>query len=232
MTASQTVRELSSRLKSGAFSIWGGAIVVAMLLAHTASATPVAIYDSINGSTSNGSVPSDNVNWLANQFKTDSATYDLNSVVLDFLAAPSGTSGTIIEVDIYSDASGNPDTILGTLANPGSFAAGSNTFTASGISLAAGSSFWVVLQGVDDGTVNWLTTGSVPSGVGSSTSTNRSTTGGASWVGISSGAPYMMLVYATATSTPVPEIDPASFGSALSLVLGSLTLLERRRRQG
>jgi hypothetical protein len=42
----------------------------------------------------------------------------------------------------------------------------------------------------------------------------------------------MMTVYATATSSPVPEIDPASFGSALSLLLGSLTLLERRRRQG
>lgn len=27
---------------------------------------------------------------------------------------------------------------------------------------------------------------------------------------------------------PVPEIDPASFGSVLTLVLGSLALLERR----
>ena len=35
-----------------------------------------------------------------------------------------------------------------------------------------------------------------------------------------------------ATSAAVPEIDPASFGSALSLVLGSLSLLGRRRRQG
>ena len=28
---------------------------------------------------------------------------------------------------------------------------------------------------------------------------------------------------------PVPEIDPASFGSVLTLVLGSLALLERRK---
>jgi hypothetical protein len=41
----------------------------------------------------------------------------------------------------------------------------------------------------------------------------------------------MMIVNATSAAA-VPEIDPASFGSALSLVLGSLTLLERRRRQG
>jgi hypothetical protein len=29
----------------------------------------------------------------------------------------------------------------------------------------------------------------------------------------------------------VPEIDPASFGSALALVLGSLGMLERKRRR-
>jgi hypothetical protein len=34
-----------------------------------------------------------------------------------------------------------------------------------------------------------------------------------------------------ATVAAVPEIDPASFGSALSLVLGSLGMLERKRRR-
>jgi hypothetical protein len=38
----------------------------------------------------------------------------------------------------------------------------------------------------------------------------------------------MMTVNATAEA--VPEIDPASFGSAISIVLGSLALLDRRRR--
>jgi len=33
------------------------------------------------------------------------------------------------------------------------------------------------------------------------------------------------------TGTVVPEIDPASFGSALSLVLGALGLAERKRRR-
>jgi hypothetical protein len=74
-------------------------------------------------------------------------------------------------------------------------------------------------------------TGDTPNGVGSSTNTNFSTTAGASWAGLSSGTPYMMIVNATSAAA-VPEIDPASFGSALSLVLGSLTILERRRRQG
>jgi hypothetical protein len=228
MNAPQTVRKLFSRSTSRAFSIWGGAIVVAMLLGQTVSATPVAIYDSINGSTSIGFVTADSNIWLGNNFKTDASTYDLNSVVLDFAAVPSGGD---IGVDIYSDVSGKPGSSLGTLTNPGSFAAGSNTFTTSGIPLASASSFWVVLQGVGFGAVDWNSTSSIPTGVGSSIGKSFSSNSGVSW-GTASGSPYMMTVYATSTSSPVPEIDPASFGSALSLLLGSLTLLERRRRQG
>jgi len=228
MNAPQTVRKLFSRSTSRAFSIWGGAIVVAMLLGQTASATPLAIYDSIDGFTSTGSGVGDADIWLGNNFKTDASTYDLNSVVLNLLRAPSG--GTI-GVDIFGDSSGAPGTILGTLTNPGIFVAGLNTFTVSGsIPLSSGSSFWMVLRGVEAGVVTWLSTNG-SSGVGASTSTSFSTNAGSTW-GSSTGSPYMMTVYATATSSPVPEIDPASFGSALSLLLGSLTLLERRRRQG
>jgi len=215
-----------SRSLLGRISTWGTAIVAAILIGESASAAP--IYDSIGGSTSTGSATADINNWLANQFKTDGSTYDVNSVVLN-LSAVTGVGGTI-NVDIYTDASGKPGSSLGTLTNPGSFVVGSNTFTASAIpTLAASSSFWVVLYSGNNGGVNWLQTGSTPTGVGSSTNTNRSTNGGLSWLGVVSGTPYMMTVNATATV--VPEIDPASFGSALSLVLGSLTLLERRRRQ-
>ncbi|MEY4300105.1 MAG: hypothetical protein RIR25_1341, partial [Verrucomicrobiota bacterium] len=38
-------------------------------------------------------------------------------------------------------------------------------------------------------------------------------------------------LFATSTSTAVPEIDPSSFGSALALLAGSLGLLERRARR-
>ena len=216
-----------SRSLLGRISTWGTAIVAAILIGQSASAVP--IYDSIGGSTSTGSATADINNWLANQFKTDGSTYDVNSVVLN-LSAVTGIGGTI-NVDIFSDVSGTPGSSLGTLTNPGVFTVGSNTFTASAIpELAALSSFWVVLYSGDSGSVNWLQTGSTPGGVGSSTDTNRSTNGGLSWLGVVSGTPYMMIVDATSV-TVIPEIDPASFGSALSLVLGSLTLLERRRRQ-
>ena len=222
-TATQTIRKIAGQSLCRAFSIWG--VAAAMFLGQAATAAPIALYDSINGSTVSDSDGASNSTWLANQFNTDSASYDLNSVVLNFLAAPLGT----IAVDIYSDASSAPSTNLGTLTNPGSFGAGSNTFSASGIpTLASASSFWVVLRGVG-GTASWLYTSDTPTGLGSSMNTNFSATSGATWAGVSSSSPYMMTINATAASA-VPEIDPASFGSALSLVLGSLAVLERRRR--
>ena len=226
LTASQIIRKLAGRSLCQALAIWGVAIVAAMLVGQAATAAPVFLYDSINGSTSAGADGANNGTWLANQFNTDRPVYSLTSVILDFTAAPLGT----IAVDIYSDTSGTPGSSLGTLTNPGSFGAGSNTFTATGFSpLAKKSSFWVVLRGIGASSVEWRFSSDIPTGVGSSTNTNFSTNAGASWAGLSSGTPYMMFVSATAA---VPEIDPASFGSALSLVLGSLSLLGRRRRQG
>lgn len=202
-------------------------VVAATLLGQASLGAPIVLYDSINGSTSSGSDNANNGTWLANQFSTDIASYGLNSVVLNFVAAPLGS----IAVDIYTDASGTPGSNLGTLTNPGSFGVGSNTFSATSIpTLASSSSFWVVLRGVGASSVDWMYTSDTPSGVGSSTNTNASGTAGASWAGLSSGSPYMMTV--NATPSAVPEIDPASCGSVLSLVLGSLTLLERRRRRG
>jgi hypothetical protein len=226
-TATKNTCKLSGRSLSNGLSIWGVATVAALLLGQAASAAPIALYDSINGSTVSDADGANNGSWLANQFNTDAASYDLNSVVLDFSAAPLGT----IAVDVYSDASGTPSTNLGTLTNPGSFAAGSNTFSASGIpTLASASSFWVVLRGVGSGSVGWNWTNDTPTGFGSSTNSNLSGNSGQTWAGVITGTPYMMTVNATAASA-VPEIDPASFGSALSLVLGSLSILERRRRR-
>lgn len=51
---------------------------------------------------------------------------------------------------------------------------------------------------------------------------------GGSWSRSNYG-PFLMSF--DATSAAVPEIDPASFGSVLSLVLGALGLAERKRRR-
>ncbi len=207
----------------------GAALIAGILVGQEAPAAAVSLYDSINGSTAGGSDGANNGTWLANQFNTDASIYSLDSVTLSFSGSPSGS----IAVDVYDDASTEPGTLLGTLLNPGSWSSGSNTFTPAGgfPSLAASSSFWVVLRGDGVGAANWSYTGDAPSGPGTSTNTNFSSNSGTTWPGLSSGTPYMMIVNAS-SSAAVPEIDPNSFGSALSLVLGSLVLLEQRRRGG
>jgi hypothetical protein len=52
--------------------------------------------------------------------------------------------------------------------------------------------------------------------------------GGLTLTEIWTGTTMSLSVTGTAA---VPEIDPASFGSALALVLGSLGMLERKRRR-
>ncbi len=225
-TATQTIRKIASQSLCQAFSILGVAIAAAMLLGQAAIAAPVALYDSINGSTASDSDSANNSTWLANQFNTDSASYELNSVVLDFSAAPLGT----IAVSIYSDNSGEPGSNLGTLTNPGSVAAGSNTFTASGIpTLASASSFWVVLRGVGASTANWLYTSDTPTGFGSSMNTNASGNAGASWAGLTSTSPYMM----TVNATPVAVPEPSTWAMGLAgLAFAGVKVLRRRRIQG
>ena len=223
-TASQIIRKFTGRSLNKVLSIWGVAIVATMLVGQAASAAPVVLYDSITANTADGSNTADVTNWLANEFKTDSVAYDLTSVVLKLASTPLGT----MEVDLYSNnPTGNvPGSVIGGFSNPGSLAAGDLTFTpAIPQQLLPNTSYWVVLK--NSGTWNY-TNGSA-TGPGASQRWADGLNSGAIW-NPSSGGPYMMTV--NATPQAVPEIDPASFGSALSLALGSLAILERRRRQG
>ena len=224
-TATQTIRKIAGQSLCQALSMWGIAIVAAMLVGQAASAAPVVLYDSITANTADGSNTADATNWLANEFKTDSVAYDLTSVVLKLASTPLGT----MEVDLYSNnLIGNvPGSLIGAFSNPGSLSAGDLTFSPATLQqLLPNTSYWVVLKNSG----SWNYTNGSSTGPGASQRWADGSNSGAIW-NASTGGPYLMTVNAT-TSAAVPEIDPASFGSALSLVLGSLSLLGRRRRQG
>lgn len=223
-TASQIISKFTGRSLNKVLSIWGVTIVATMLVGQAASAAPVVLYDSITANTADGSNTADVTNWLANEFKTDAVAYDLTSVVLKLASTPLGT----IEVDLYSNnPTGNvPGSVIGGFSNPGSLAAGDLTFTpAIPQQLLPNTSYWVVLKNSG----SWNYTNGLATGPGASQRWADGLNSGAIW-NASTGGPYLMTV--NATPQAVPEIDPASFGSALSLVLGSLAILERRRRQG
>jgi hypothetical protein len=47
-----------------------------------------------------------------------------------------------------------------------------------------------------------------------------------------SGHTDQAATFTVSAPSPVPEIDPATFGSAFALLIGSLGLVEQRRRRG
>ncbi|HUO08217.1 MAG TPA: choice-of-anchor R domain-containing protein [Phycisphaerae bacterium] len=93
----------------------------------------------------------------AMSFTTGSSNETLSSVTLPLR----GDSSTLATVQIYSDSSGHPGSLAGTLTSPGSYSTSgytNTTFTASGITLNANSTYWAVLT-VSSGTIAWSFTG-------------------------------------------------------------------------
>ena len=180
--------------------------------------------------------------WVAQSFDTNAQAWTLNSVsVTADGTTPAYAKGNFFAFVHASTGTGDsriPGASLGQLIgtdNPD----GSQvySYTAESISLDPSSRYWVVM-GVSDGTSSYnftyaedvAATGvwSYPSGGIDGGIVARSLNYGASWSLFNYG-PFLMEFDATLAA--VPEIDPASFGSALSLVLGSLGMLERKRRR-
>jgi len=179
--------------------------------------------------------------WIAQSFDTNAQAWTLNSVSLSSEGAgPLYANGNFFAFVHASTGTGDsriPGASLGQLIgtdNPDESQVYS--FTAESISLDPSSRYWV-LMGVSDGTSSYdlnyadvvAATGvwSYPYGGNYGGIVAESSNYGGSWA-LSNYGPFLMEF--DATSAAVPEIDPASFGSAISLVLGALGLIERKRR--
>lgn len=154
--------------------------------------------------------------------------YTLTSVVLGFDSVD-GNENAIIEI-WSDDGDTNPlGSLLETLTLSGSLANGSNTFTSSGLTLSASTTYWVAVRGGNTNTFNWLggTDQSVTSDIGA-THNKRiyalSGQGGdpATWSGVS-GVLNQIQVNAVA-AVPEPSI-------MMMLCMPAFLLLLRRRRQ-
>jgi precorrin-6B methylase 2 len=116
---------------------------------------------------------------LTSSFTTGSEATYLQSITL-LLANP--TSGAA-SLSVYTNGLLSPSTLVGTLTSPASFTSGTSetTFNASGIPLAAGTTYWVVLR-VNSGTFNWSwTTDNTGTGTGYTHTWGESDDAGASW---------------------------------------------------
>jgi hypothetical protein len=115
---------------------------------------PAVLSDNLANVTGGVEAASDD-RWLASSFGTDANEYDLTTVEL-LLANPVSGSATL---SIYTDDGLQPGSLVGMLTPPASYSStlATTTFTASGIALAASSTYWVVLR-ADSGQFNWAWT--------------------------------------------------------------------------
>ncbi len=192
------------------------------------------------GPTGNGSLGTTNtdigsqdpadVNWLAQGFNTGSSSeLYLNSVEVGLYG--NGTNAIPLTVSIFSSVSNAPGSLLYTSASTNVGNVGKYSFSFSGVQLQPNTGYFVVPHG---GSWYWNSPPSAPVGQNSSgytyTATYESlattTSPSGPWTSPAGSNRYSLSV---SSSSAVPEIDPSGVASALAVVAGALSLLERRR---
>jgi hypothetical protein len=89
----------------------------------------------------------------ATAFTTDSATYTQLSATLLLDQSAAGAA----ELDLYSSIGLEPGTFIKAFNSPASYSSSltGTTFTASNVSLAANTTYWLVLKGAATGSFDW-----------------------------------------------------------------------------
>lgn len=160
--------------------------------------------------------------WLAASFGTGSTAADLESISL--LLSRSSISGSVV-LDLYSDGDFEPGSLQGSLdlASTISTDLAAVTFSASGISLLADTTYWVVLR-AESGEFQWSwANDNEGTGAGFQGIWSQSETAGADWFTIEN-YPLQMRV----TTASVPE--PASVVMLGLGVVGTAVIHRQGRR--
>lgn len=175
------------------------------------------------------------INWIAQGFNTGaSSQLRLDSIELGLYGIATGSIP--LTVSIFSSVSNAPGSLLYTSATTNVGNIGKYSFSFSGVSLQSNTGYFVVPNGG-----SWYqNTGSPAAPVeqnssgytslGEFVSYAQGITPSGPWISaaIDGASPrYSLSVYSSAV---VPEIDPSGVASALAVVTGALSLLERRRR--
>ena len=183
-------------------------LTVSLGLAATPGAWALPpLYDNLDNTPFISPAMYNTATWGASKFNTGANAYILNTVVL--LLAQSGSCTA--QLDIYSDSSGLPGTSVGTLTSPEIIPLDTPaplTFTASGISLSANSSYWVVLRAPtgQEGQLWWsYTENTFGIGPGFSPIYTASDNAGSNWDAVDSTYPNQLRINATLAAVPEPS---------------------------
>ena len=191
------------------------AVICAIAAALTLSA------DTISSNLSNttaGTEAAAGDTWLTASFGTDSSSAVLSSVIL-LLSNPIPGAA---ELDLYTDTTLQPGSLVGTLTAPASYttALSGVTFTSGGLSLSGNTTYWLVLKALS-GEFDWAwTADNSGNGNGFQGAWGISTDAGSTW--------YTYDVYPTQFS--VTTTDPAAVVSdaaepGMALLVGILLLI-------
>ena len=174
------------------------------------------------------------VNWIAQGFNTGSSSQlYLNSVELGMYGI--GVGSIPLTVSIFSSVSNAPGSLLYTSASTNVGDVGKYSFSFSGLQLQPNTGYFVV---PNDGAW-YLNTGSQAgpiaqnssgyTALGTFVSYAQGSTPSGSWVSFFDAGESNRYSVSVLSSSSVPEIDPSGVASALALVAGAFSLLERRR---
>jgi hypothetical protein len=205
------------------FHRWVGPVLALLALwaarPPSAGAGTVVVSDNITGVATGGTEAVTGSTWLAASFATGDAAYQLDSVTL---LLDNSVAGAAV-VAIYSDGGQQPGSLVGTLNSPSSYLGPlvETTFTASGITLSADSTYWAVLY-APSGQFDWAWASSDSgTGAGFTDTWASSTDAGNSWFTFVGPDSYPLQMIVTAS---VPE--PSSL-TLLGMGAGLLLLYKR-----
>jgi hypothetical protein len=202
-------------------SVISGLLLAAVVLTRAAAPAvqgQVILSNNLSATTA-GTETASGTTWLTASFGTGSTSYTLNSVTLLLANTTAGQAS----LSLYSDGTLEPGTALGTLTAPASYsgALANTTFAASGLTLAANTTYWVVLRATS-GAIDWAwTSDNTGTGVGFQHTWGSSDDAGSTWFTFDTFPTQFSI-----TATPVPEP-----GSLALVGVGAVGLLLRRRRR-
>jgi len=208
----------------------GGRIAVLFLCLGSAaigSRSATILTDNLSAASAGADSVSGNV-LLGADFSTDSSAYSLESVTLLLREDTTGTAS----LNLYSDNGGIPGALFGVLTSSGSYPSSlsDSVFTASGLTLAENTTYWLVL-GASSGTFEWSWT-STNAGSGTGYTGNSAYFDGSYWYGTSGVYSYQLSVKADpVAASAAPE--PASFelfAAALGIVLFGVPYYFRQKQ--
>lgn len=194
--------------------------------ASLASSAAIAI-DSL-GNSGTDSTMNINTAKAANFIMPSGVDYVLDSIVIN-VASTSASSQPFVELWSDDGSAAPIGSLLETLSDPGSFGNGTNTFTSTGTTLTAGSTYWVVVGttagGGDD--FDWLgSTNTTPSSTIGATHDARLFGDPSDGIGTwTSASGVLNAVQVNVTAVPEP-----SMFALLTMVLGATCFMRRRGR--